>query len=338
MPDRRAVSLASLGCLRALARDGPVLVAIDDVQWLDPASADVLRFVVRRLDDEPVGVLASLRLGEETADRLELHRAFPGARARRVVVGSMSPEDLGRLIRDRLEVELPHPVTDRIHDAAGGSPFFALEIARELIGRGIPEAGEALPIPDDTRHVLVARLSTLPQAARTILLVAAAAARPTEALVAASSGLGARADAALTQAIDAGVVSLEGDRIRFTHPLLASTVYTSASQNRLRDTPPKACGTRGGRRGTRTAPGSRVADARRQRRLRVGRCGGDRRCAGRTSVGRRALPAGPQVDPRRRPGGFDPAHGANGCSPVRCRRRRRCARAAGGCDRRRTDR
>ena len=236
MPDRRAVSLASLGCLRALARDGPVLVAIDDVQWLDPASADVLRFVVRRLDDEPVGVLASLRLEEETADRLELHRAFPGARARRLVVGSMSPKDLGRLIRDRLEVELPHPVTDRVDDAAGGSPFFALEIARELIGRGIPEAGEALPIPDDTRHVLAARLSTLPRAARTILLVAAAAARPTEELVAASSGLGAGADAALTQAIDAGVISLDGHRIRFTHPLLASTVYASASLNRLRDT------------------------------------------------------------------------------------------------------
>jgi AAA ATPase domain len=235
MPDQRAVSLAFLGCLRAVARSSPVLIAIDDVQWLDAPSANVLRFVIRRLKDEPVGILASLRLGEANGDRLELNRALPGARARRLVVGSMSSEDLGRLIRERLEAELPHPVTERVHDAAGGNPFFAIEIARELVNRGIPEAGEALPIPDDVREVLKARLSTLPELARTVLLTAAATSRPTEPLVAVSSGLGERADAALTQAIDAGVVSLEGERIRFMHPLFASTVYTSASLNRRRD-------------------------------------------------------------------------------------------------------
>jgi DNA-binding CsgD family transcriptional regulator len=235
MPDQRAVSLASLGCLRAVARAGPVLVAVDDVQWLDATSANVLRFVFRRLKEEPVGILASLRLGEAGEDRLELNRTVPGDRARRLDVGSMSSEDIGRLIRGRLEAELPHPVVERIHDAAGGNPFFALEIAHELIRTGVPDVGEALPIPADVRDLLKERLSTLPPPTRQLLLATAATARPTEALVAASSGLGARTDAALASAIDAGVVSVEEDRLRFTHPLLASTVYSSTSPSRRRD-------------------------------------------------------------------------------------------------------
>ena len=66
--DQRAVALGTLGCLGALARGRPVLLAIDDVQWLDPSSATVLRFVVRRLQDEPIGVLASMRPGREEED------------------------------------------------------------------------------------------------------------------------------------------------------------------------------------------------------------------------------------------------------------------------------
>ena len=235
MPDQRAVSLASLGCLRALAQAGPVLLAIDDVQWLDMPSANVLRFVLRRLSDEPVGVLASLRLGEVDGDRLDLDQTLPGARARRLVVGSMSTEELGRLIRQRLATELPHPVIKRVHDAAGGNPFFALEIVDQLIREGVPEVGEVLPIPDDVRDLLKARLSVLPEPTQELLLVAAATSRPTESLVAAAAELGPGTDAALVRAIDAGVVSLETDRIRFTHPLLASTVYASAPPSRRRE-------------------------------------------------------------------------------------------------------
>jgi hypothetical protein len=62
-PDQRAVSVASLGVLRALATPGPVIVAIDDVQWLDAPSARVLAFVARRLEDAPIEILAALRVG-----------------------------------------------------------------------------------------------------------------------------------------------------------------------------------------------------------------------------------------------------------------------------------
>lgn len=80
-PDQRAVSVALLGVLRALAASGPVIVAIDDVQWLDVPSARVLAFVVRRLEDAPIRILVALRVGSggdplalgQTGPALSLH-------------------------------------------------------------------------------------------------------------------------------------------------------------------------------------------------------------------------------------------------------------------------
>ena len=66
-PDAHAIGLAVLDALRVLAADGPVVVALDDAQWLDPASADVLGVALRRLEDDRVGVLATVRTGYQTA-------------------------------------------------------------------------------------------------------------------------------------------------------------------------------------------------------------------------------------------------------------------------------
>jgi predicted ATPase len=86
-PDRRAVSVASLGVLRALATAGPVVIAIDDVQWLDVPSARVLEFVVRRLEDAPIRVLVALRAGAG-GDLLGLGRTGP-VPLQRVPVGPL---------------------------------------------------------------------------------------------------------------------------------------------------------------------------------------------------------------------------------------------------------
>lgn len=233
--DQRAVALGTLGCIRALARDRPVLIAIDDAQWLDPSSASVLRFVVRRLQDEPIGVLVSVRVGREEGDPLELDRAMSDGASQRVVVPAMSSDDIGRLISDRVNADLPRPVRERVHDAANGNPFFALEIARGLTQGGLPEVGGILPLPQDVRDLLVDRISALPEPTRLLLLTTAAAARPTEALLAAASGVGKDVEKTFKPAIDSGLVSLDGDRVRFTHPLLASAVYTSASPTRRRE-------------------------------------------------------------------------------------------------------
>jgi AAA ATPase domain len=99
-PDQRAVSLASLGVLRALAASAPVIIAIDDVQWLDAPSARVLAFVVRRLGDAPIRTLVALRVGSG-GDPLALGRAGPAPSLHRVSIGPLREEAMTRLLRAR---------------------------------------------------------------------------------------------------------------------------------------------------------------------------------------------------------------------------------------------
>src|SRR5215218_1433196 len=181
-PDQRAVSVASLGVLRALATSGPVIVAIDDVQWLDAPSARVLAFVVRRLEDAPIRVLVALRVGSG-GDPLGLGQTGP-VPLQRVPIGPLQEEAMTRLLRDRTDGGLTRPVLLRLHRISQGNPFFALEIARALTRRGVrPAPGGPLPVPEDLQELLGARLAALPPSAAVGLLVVAATVRPTEDLV-----------------------------------------------------------------------------------------------------------------------------------------------------------
>jgi hypothetical protein len=179
-PDQRAVSVATLGVLRAFSKSTPVLIAIDDVQWLDAPSAKVLSFAARRLENEAVRLLVTLRAGP-LANPLGLVRTTPSLALRKLSVGPLSLEALTRLVRERLGTSLTHPVLLRLHDISQGNPFFALEIARALIAQGASlEPGQPLPVPDDLRELLGARLAALPREASRALLVVAAAGRPTD--------------------------------------------------------------------------------------------------------------------------------------------------------------
>ncbi|MDP9210262.1 MAG: helix-turn-helix transcriptional regulator, partial [Actinomycetota bacterium] len=219
------MSVASLGVLRALAAAGPVIVAIDDVQWLDVPSARVLAFVVRRLEGAPIRVLAALRLGSG-GDPLGLGQTGPSLR--RVSIGPLGEQAMTRLLRARSGGDLVHPVLVRLHRIAGGNPLFALEIARALTEQGIrPAPGEPLPVPGDLQQLLAARLAALPSSAADGLLVVAAAARPTQDLVVAAAARRDRAPAGLQRAEAAGILQRADGRIGFTHPLLGSTVYAA---------------------------------------------------------------------------------------------------------------
>ena len=131
-PDQRGISTAFLGALRVLARRRSLLVAVDDVQWLDAPSLAVLEYAARRLRDEPVALLLTRRLVGDDAP-LTLERAL-GERLSRVAIGPLSLGSLHRLLRERLEVPLPRPLLRRIHELSGGNPFFALELARAQTG------------------------------------------------------------------------------------------------------------------------------------------------------------------------------------------------------------
>jgi DNA-binding CsgD family transcriptional regulator len=228
--DQLAVSLASVGVLRDIAAAGPVVVAIDDVQWLDAPSARVLSFALRRLLEEPVGLMLSLRLGSDSkGDPLGVDRVTSSVT--RLHVGPMAEDALGRLLRSRIggDLDLPRPVLVRLHRVSEGNPLFALEIARAMVRRGVrPEPGLPLPVPEDLQQLLSARLAALSPSARLPLLAIAASSQPTLELVLEAVGSdGAQEELSLAEVT--GIVERADGRLRFSHPLLASTVYVNAS-------------------------------------------------------------------------------------------------------------
>ena len=222
--DQRAVGAALLGLLRVLTGDGPLLIALDDLQWRDSPSADAMEFALRRLDEEPVRVLATLRTGA-TAFSLET--------AERVEVGPLGLAELDQLVRARLEARFLRPTLRRLEEASGGNPFYALEIAASLLrsGRRLGP-GEPLPIPARLREVIRDRIALLTPAASEAALATAALAQPTVATVQQVIG---GSFGAVSEAMAAGVLAADGGTLRFTHPLFASTLYDDIPAEEKRD-------------------------------------------------------------------------------------------------------
>ena len=156
---QRAVATAAVSVLGQLASSTPVVVAVDDVQWLDGASARVLEFAARRLEGRPVGFLLSLRTPSSSSAPLGLDRSLGDERLERVRVGALSAGALHQLIKARLGRTFSRAGLLRIHRATAGNPFFALELASSLLQAGAPAAGEALPVPDDVRELVAERLA-----------------------------------------------------------------------------------------------------------------------------------------------------------------------------------
>ena len=230
--DRRAVAAAFLGTLRAAASETPLLVAVDDVQWLDPPTADALAFAFRRLEAERVGLLATVRVAPDEPDPEELRRAAGADRISRLVLEPLSVGALYELVRTRLGARLSRSTLLRVHETSAGNPFFALELARAMIETGAePTPDEPLPVPRELAKLLRERLARLPPRANEVLLYVAALSQPTATIVEAAVP---DASPALRDAADAAVVELEGETIRFTHPLLASTRYGAATARQRR--------------------------------------------------------------------------------------------------------
>jgi DNA-binding CsgD family transcriptional regulator len=214
--DRLAVSRAALGLLQGLALDGPLVVAVDDVQWLDAPTERVLAFALRRLADVPARALIACR-GAGGPPPLGLRRAL------QVAVEPLPAGELGALLHDRLGLDLVRPRLLELHRASGGNPFYALEIGRAL--QRDHRAGGPLPVPESLAELLRLRLETLPAGAREATLLAAAATQPTWTLIERAAG----GTAGLADAVSAGVLRVDDDRVRFSHPLHASIAYGSAA-------------------------------------------------------------------------------------------------------------
>ena len=222
-PDRFLVGLAVLTLLCQVAEEQPLICAVDDVQWLDRASAQALEFVARRLAAEPVGMVFA---GRE-----------PGAEPRlsglpEIVVRGLGGGDDAALLDAAVTGTLDPRVRGRILDESHGNPLALLELPRglsaaELAFGGAADAG-ATPLVRRLEQGFLRQVMPLPEPSRRLLLTAAAEpVGDVPLLWRAADRLGIGADAA-TAAESAGLVELH-DRVRFRHPLVRSAVYRSAT-------------------------------------------------------------------------------------------------------------
>jgi DNA-binding CsgD family transcriptional regulator len=221
----RAVATAVLGALRALAARQPVLVAIDDIQWLDGASADAVAFAARRLAGERVRFALTRRPRAPTA----LERALaPGVT--RLRVGPMSPGAMRRMLSAQLHLTMPQHLLRRIFDVTLGNPLFALEVGRMLAEQGLPAIGGDLPVPETVEELLGARVTRLPRPVRRLLLALALSGDLESSQLAAAAG-----PATLDDAIERGLVRADGTRVRASHPLFAAAVKKHSTGRERRE-------------------------------------------------------------------------------------------------------
>ncbi len=225
--DPLGLSLAVVAALRALAKEQPLLVALDDVQWCDPPSLRTLDFALRRVDDVPIGLASGLRLGV-----VEIQLPGGEGRVAAVDVGPLDGPAFETVVRR--SARLPRPVLRQLYVACDGNPLFGKEVAALLSENGLP-ADPAAPIPvsASASDAIGQRVAKLGLATRDVLLGAAALPRPTvEILLDAYEER--NVEEALVEAAAAGIVAVDRERIRFTHPLIAAAVYEAATPARRR--------------------------------------------------------------------------------------------------------
>ena len=226
--DPLGLRLAVGAAVRQLAVGQPLLIALDDAQWCDPPSLRTLEFALRRVESEHVGLVAGIRTGPG------IEVQVPGATGRvaHVEVGPLDGPAFETVVRRG--TRLPRPVLLRLYTACDGNPLYGKEVAALLAERGLPEDPAApIPIPPSASDAIGRRVAKLALRTRDVLLAAAALPQPTvDVLLAAYDER--KVERALTEGAAAGLVAIDRERVRFTHPLVAAAVYQSATPARRR--------------------------------------------------------------------------------------------------------
>jgi DNA-binding CsgD family transcriptional regulator len=184
--------------------------------------------MLRRLEGEPVGLVATVR-GRPVEVPLELDSAFVGFE--RLRVEPLSVGAIHRLLWGRLGLNLSRPELVRVHQISGGNPFFALELGRAIVRGAISADRASVALPERLSALVTERLRALPAQVRDTLVAVAALAAPSVTLL---EPLGAEVVEDIELAEKHGVLELDGDRIHFTHPLLAPASYAAIPLHRRR--------------------------------------------------------------------------------------------------------
>ena len=220
-PRPQAIAFAFLSALNVLARRAPLLIAIDDIQWLDRPSSAVVAYAARRIRDQPVWLLLATRTGSAIAPIGRVATLTDGVPIERLEIGPLSFGGIQRLLREKLGKAPPRALMRRIHEASRGNPFYALELARALaVSGGTVRLDEPLPLSPTLDDVIATRLAALPEATLRALETAALTVRPTLSLLEKVSG--ERCD--VSPAVTASIATINDDRLSFSHPLFATWI------------------------------------------------------------------------------------------------------------------
>jgi len=220
-PDRLIIGAAVLGLISAYADEAPLLLTIDDAQWLDRASTEAIGFAARRLVADPVAVIIAVREGEESP---LLAVGLPELRP-----AGLDRESAAELLSRSGAGAISAEVADRLVDATGGNPLALLELGPEA-HRVHPAPYDNLPVATSVERAYLRRAAGLSEGARRVLLLLATSGTMDVGQVhraAASIGLGA--DAVEEAEATAALVAQRAGRIEFVHPLARASIYHSAS-------------------------------------------------------------------------------------------------------------
>jgi DNA-binding CsgD family transcriptional regulator len=222
--ERFAVGAATLSLLAAAAEESPLAVLVDDAHWLDPSSAEALRFAFRRLLADPVAALVAVREGEPSF--LD-DGGLPSVR-----LGGLTPEDAAMLLEGSVRPEL----VESACRATGGNPLALLELAKGFDPLGLhSQRGGVVPVPAAISKEFLRRAKDL-DAAASFLVVLAAAHDDGDVTVVERAARYLGLDLAPLAAAEAtGLLTLRDGRIAFRHPLVRSAIYGAASPETRRE-------------------------------------------------------------------------------------------------------
>jgi len=231
-PERFTIALAALNLVADAAATTPVLMVVDDVQWLDRPTQEVLAFMARRISADPIVVVGGVRTGHDTA--------FTSAGLTELDVGGLDDASARDLLA-RHAGDLSSADQERILRAAQGNPLALIELPvglRTAAAAGLELLPPALPLTTRLERAFSARAASLPQPARDAVLLAAvdSADDLPEILAAASALSGQQISVAMLQpAADMGLIRFDDLHVRFRHPLVRSAILQAETSARRQD-------------------------------------------------------------------------------------------------------
>jgi len=226
--DPRTTAAAVLTLLRSLAKKHPVLVVIDDLQWLDTGSACVLSFALRRLRLEPVRLLAAVRTDWSGNMPLLATDSVPAGQVDHLRLRPLSLGAIRELLATRTTPSPGRSLLLRLHETSGGNPLLALELAARTHGDLPPGLPDTSDVSDSLRRLVLGRAAVLPPGPRDVLLVSSLSAEPVLPVICAAARDPATAHAGLEAGIRAGLLDAADGKIVFVHPLMRSVVAGEA--------------------------------------------------------------------------------------------------------------